>query len=264
MPTHLELSTTGVGARRPPSAPTNAHRASRRFAAILASALCFASILAAPAIATAEEIHPLSPLVGPAPASAAQVANLPARRPDFVQEPASRETHQMADWVIATANNGGLPFIIVDKKDTRVFVFDSHGKIRGAIPALLGLARGDDSAPGIGARKLSEIRPEERTTPAGRFVASFGQDLSNRDVLWVDYSAALAIHRVLSVNSKERRLQRLAASSPLDHRITFGCINVPDAFYDKVVRPAFSGTSGIVYILPEVKTLSQVFFNTAS
>jgi hypothetical protein len=167
----------------------------------------------------------------------------------------------MADWVVATANNDGLPFVIVDKKEARVFVFDSRGRIRGAVSALLGLSRGDDSTPGIGSRKLAEIRPEERTTPAGRFVASIGQDLSDRDVLWLDYGAALALHRVLSVNSAERRLQRLATKSPLDHRITFGCIDVPDAFYDAVVRPTLIKTGGIVYILPEMKALAEVFFN---
>jgi hypothetical protein len=121
------------------------------------------------------------------------------------------------------------------------------------------LARGDDSAPGIGDRKLSQIRPEERTTPAGRFVASQSPGLDSQNILWVDYKAALALHRT-SPNSKEHRLERLAAAAPNDHRITFGCINVPATFYDRVVDPVFTRTSGIVYILPEVKTIGEVFF----
>ncbi len=121
-----------------------------------------------------------------------------------------------------------------------------------------------NSAPGIGSRKLADIRPDERTTPAGRFVASLGHDLSKQEILWVDYDTALALHRVLAANTKEHRLQRLASASPLSRRITFGCINVPANFYDKVVHPAFSGTSGVVYILPEVKSISEVFFASAS
>jgi len=75
----------------------------------------------------------------------------------------------------------------------------------------------------------------------------------------VDYAAAISLHRVLAANTKEHRLQRLAAASPLDRRITFGCINVPVKFYDKVVHPAFTETNGIVYILPEIKTIEDVF-----
>jgi hypothetical protein len=192
-----------------------------------------------------------------APAEAAAPAN-------FSGAPASGDARQVADWVARTGDNHSLPFVIVDKKAAEVFVFDGHAHLLGATSALLGLARGDDSAPGIGDRKLSDIRPDERTTPAGRFVASLGHGLGPRDILWVDYKTALALHRVLAANSREHRLERLGAASPLAHRITFGCINVPAAFYNRVVDPVFTGTSGIVYILPEVKSLAEVFFTPAA
>lgn len=182
-----------------------------------------------------------------------------ATRADFQGEPASSEARQIADWVVLTRDNQGLPFIIVDKKATKVFMFDGSAKLRGATTALLGLAKGDDSAPGIGDRKLSDIPPEQRTTPAGRFVASLGLNLANQDILWVDYDAALALHRVLDANTSQHRLERLAANSSLDRRITFGCINVPVTFYEQIVRPAFIGTTGVVYILPETKSLQEVF-----
>jgi hypothetical protein len=34
---------------------------------------------------------------------------------------------------------------------------------------------------------------------------------------------------------------------------------LPAQFYDKVVSPAFTGTSGIVYILPETRPAREVF-----
>jgi len=46
---------------------------------------------------------------------------------------------------------------------------------------------------------------------------------------------------------------------PADHRISFGCINVPAPFFDTVVNPAFKDTHGIVYILPEMKEVRAVF-----
>jgi hypothetical protein len=106
---------------------------------------------------------------------------------------------------------------------------------------------------------LSRIRPEERTTPAGRFVAALGNDLGEQDILWVDYDAAISLHRVITTSPKERRLQRLATPSVLDNRISYGCINVPTNFYETVVSPAFTGTDGIVYILPETRSIRDVF-----
>lgn len=173
--------------------------------------------------------------------------------------PGSIAMRQVADWVIASGDNQGLPFVIVDKVAARTFVFYPDGRLRGATPTLLGAARGDESAPGIGERKLSAILPRERTTPAGRFVSSLGNDLGEKDVVWVDYAAAISLHRVVTNRPKERRLQRLATATVLDNRISYGCINVPARFYDAVVRPAFTGTDGIVYILPEVRPLREVF-----
>jgi hypothetical protein len=64
---------------------------------------------------------------------------------------------------------------------------------------------------------------------------------------------------VVTTNPKEHRLQRLATQDPADNRISYDCINVPAAFYKAVVAPAFTGMSGIVYILPEVRPIGSVF-----
>jgi len=182
----------------------------------------------------------------------------PAPRADFGGETASPDVRDLADWVRASRDSQALPFVIIDKINARVFVFDRRGDIRGATAALLGLGRGDDSVVGIGHRKLSTIAPAERTTPAGRFQASLGHDFV-QDILWIDYDSALSLHRVIVGNSKERRAERLASATVQDNRISFGCINVPAAFYDAVIVPAFTGTVGIVYILPETRSLRAVF-----
>lgn len=182
-----------------------------------------------------------------------------ARRADFGQENASADARHVADWAIDSGDNAGLPYLVVDKVNARVFVFDPQGRLRGASPVLLGLARGDHTVPGIGSRKLSTILPEERTTPAGRFIAALDRSLAGEEILWVDYDSGVALHRVIATAPKERRLQRLESSLPLEHRITFGCINVPVKFYEKVVSPAFTGTSGIVYVLPETLLVRDVF-----
>lgn len=170
----------------------------------------------------------------------------------------SVDVRDLLVWVVASHDNRNLPFLIVDKVNASVLAFDRTGKGQGTTAALLGLGRGDDSAPGIGQRRLATITPAERTTPAGRFEAALGFDLE-QDVLWIDYDAALSLHRVIVGNPKDHRAARLATPTPLDNRISYGCVNVPAAFYDNVVAPMFKGTVGIVYILPETRPLRTVF-----
>ena len=166
---------------------------------------------------------------------------------------------KMAAWVLTARDNGGLPFVILDKSEAKVFVFDKSGGLLGTAWALVGLARGDDSIPGIGTMPLKQITPDMRTTPAGRFVATIGYNLGKVEVLWVDYPSALSLHRVINTNPAERRLQRIVSERPDEHRISYGCINVPAPFFNTVVNPAFKDTHGIVYILPEVKDVRAVF-----
>jgi hypothetical protein len=192
------------------------------------------------------------------PAGAATQHESGGKKVDVVEGP-SETAALVTNWITASGDNGGLPFMVIDKIAAKVFLFDAQGQLVGAAPALLGITSGDDSAPGVGDRELSNIKPEDRTTPAGRFVAKFGRASGNRNVLWVDYATSISLHPVVTTNKKERRLQRLRSPSADDNRITYGCINVPAKFYQGVVRPLFTDTSGIVYILPESKYLFEVF-----
>ena len=202
-----------------------------------------------------------SPQGAPAqPVSAAVPAPLVGvKRAVFGREVPSRDVRHIADWVVDSGDNNGLPFVVIDKIDAKVFVFDAAGRVRGATPALLGLARGDDTVPGIGDRELAAILPEERTTPAGRFIAQRGMSLRGEEVVWVDYESGVSLHRVVTNNPRERRLERLATPTPDDNRISYGCINVPATFYSEVISPSFAATAGIVYVLPETRPVRQVF-----
>jgi hypothetical protein len=167
--------------------------------------------------------------------------------------------HRFAAQVLAARNNQGLPFLVIDKVQATVWVFSGQGKLPGSSAVLLGLAIGDDSVPGIGQRKLATIRPEERTTPAGRFVSSLGRNLLGQEVLWVDYDNGVSLHRVIHGLRSERRAERLASPTPDDNRVSYGCINVPAAFFDALVLPTVRPHGSIVYVLPETRALQQVF-----
>lgn len=230
---------------------------------------CLAAVSVYSQSAAAQVVAPFSVpdavVVSRAPVSGGPVISVqlasgrPPGRANFEQEVVSQASREMADWIVDSGDNLRKPFVIVDKKQAKVFVFDSLGQLRGAAPVLLGLAVGDDSVPGIGQRKLSSIRPEERTTPAGRFVASLDRNLHGEEILWVDYDTAISMHRVITSNPKERRAQRLDSPLMSDRRISYGCINVPVQFYNKVLSPAFTGTDGIVYVLPEIRSTREVF-----
>lgn len=153
--------------------------------------------------------------------------------------------------VVASSDNDGLPFLIIDKVAARIFAFDARGGFQGSTVVLVGLARGDVSPPGIGSRPLAAITPADRITPAGRFEAVLGHNLARKDILWLDYDAALSLHRVVTTKASERRLERLQTPTLVDNRISYGCINVPTAFYEGIVLPLFKPANGTVYILPE-------------
>ncbi|MDO9004159.1 MAG: L,D-transpeptidase [Aquabacterium sp.] len=165
----------------------------------------------------------------------------------------------LADSVVKTHDSHGQPFAVIDKVQARLFVFQPDGRIHGSSPILLGSARGDDSVPGIGLRKMEDIRPAERTTPAGRFLIEPGRNAQGEDIFWIDYDAAVSMHRVRATNPKERRLARLATATPADNRISYGCINVPVAFFNTVVKPVFQGRQGVMYVLPETRPAQTVF-----
>jgi hypothetical protein len=212
-------------------------------------------------------LPPLPPVAGQATASlwrgwATDQRSTPlqaARRADFGAHTPSADARELADWVAAAADHGAHAFIVVDKRAAVLHVFDASARRTATTPVLLGAAAGDHSVPGIGTRAIESIQPAERTTPAGRFLGERGRNTNGEDVIWVDYEAAISMHRVRLVNPTERRAQRLASPSADDNRISYGCINVPAAFYDAHIRPIFASRRALVYVLPDVSSIQEVF-----
>lgn len=172
------------------------------------------------------------------------------------------EVALVAHWTRASRDNAGLQFMIVDKVNARLFLFDGSGQLIATTAVLVGAAYGDDSPPGIGSRGLSSITLPERITPAGRFVAVAGEDITGKDVIWVDYDAAIALHRASDRKpgmGSRSRVDRLSSATPAEKRVSLGCINVAAAFYDRFIRPTFGVSTGIVYILPETRSAAVEF-----
>ena len=226
----------------------------------LAAASCLVAVLmlalwaltVSPARGYAPARHPAAVAAQPAPST-------PTLRPSFGAYVPTALARQVTEHLLASNDHGARPFFVVDKHAARLLVFDAQGRLQADSPVLLGSAIGDDSVPGIGERKIADIRPFERTTPAGRFVSEAGRNAAGEDIIWVDYEDAISMHRVRLNNPRERRAQRLASPTIADNRISYGCINVPAEFYNRWVSPAFQHGKAVVYVLPDQKTERQVF-----
>ena len=214
------------------------------------------------AVATAFGVHRHAEHATPTVATAtmgAAPAMAPLHLADFHGETPSPDAKLMANWVVATGDAHQHAFILVDKKDARVYVFSPQGQLEDSAPALLGQARGDEILPGTADKPLGEMKADEKRTPAGRFVADPGVNADKEDVIWVDYDAAISMHRVRPMVERERRLERLASLTTDDNRISFGCINLPVSFYENVAKPTVDRYGAVIYVVPEVKTVQQVF-----
>lgn len=172
----------------------------------------------------------------------------------------STDARLMVEWIRASGDAEGRPFVVVDKKAARVFVFEASGRLRATTPVILGVARGDLIAPGVGERTQNgTLQPADLTTPAGRFVTHPGRNLDGERVVWIDYEAALAIHRLRPGRSHAVRASRLASSQPQQRRMSLGCVVVPVAFYLGVIEPLLGKRRGVVYVLPETPEGRELF-----
>lgn len=239
----------------------------RTLVSLIQAALLGAAVLAAPAFA-AETAKPVAKasaqsqkIPGAKAAKAAKVAapQKPGPLADFGQAQASADVKHVANWVSYTHNAQKKAFVIVDKKAAQVYVFDPQGKLLGTpSPVLLGMATGDTLVP-VGNKPISQLKPSEKATPAGRFLAQPGRNNHGANIIWIDYKNSLSMHSMHSVSASERRAERMNSPDASAHRISNGCINVPPAFYSSVVWPTVRKYGAYVYVLPETRTPQQQF-----
>jgi hypothetical protein len=158
----------------------------------------------------------------------------------------------LAQRVLASADHGGLPFAVVDKKAATLTVFRADGQFVGATAVLLGQTAGDQAVPGVGARAQSGLlRIGDRITTAGRFASEPGHNRDGEAVVWIDYDSALAIHRLRPDSSRHDRALRLASADPAVRRVSAGCVVVPVVFYEAVVAPVLGRGRGVIYVMAE-------------
>lgn len=199
-------------------------------------------------------------LSGAAAAATSPAAGVAApQHADFGGIEAAPDVRQVADWAVRTRDHKALPFAVIDKVNARLYAFDARGVLLEATPVLIGMGIGDTFPHGVIDMDMYDTKPWQRVTPAGRFEADVFEKGRGRSTLWVDYDTGIALHKMPTKKTAQRRAERMKSADPAAHRITYGCINVPPKFYDAVVYPAFKPRGGIVYVLPERLPLRMVF-----
>jgi hypothetical protein len=171
---------------------------------------------------------------------------------------ASADVLDTVQWIEASKDNAGLPFVVVDKVNARAYAFTPFAQLKATAPVLLGGGRGDvvlvsPDAP------MSAIPEQKRITPAGRYPSRLVIDNHGKTVVLIDGANLITMHIVAKGTPVQRRAERLASVTSDDNRVSFGCINVPPAFFTTVLDPDFRPRQGIVYILPEKTTPAQLF-----
>lgn len=179
-----------------------------------------------------------------------------AKRANFRNVAASSDATLTADWIVSTNDNKGMSFLVADKVNGAVFIFDGEGNLIRKASALFGMNVGD---------KMPIEAEAERITPSGRFEAKTDTDVEYYGTTVDFYETddnALAIHKVYLEEPAERRQQRLDSKTPADNRISYGCINVDERIFNRDIAPAFAD-GGIVYVLPETKAGREGFAPTS-
>ena len=94
----------------------------------------------------------LATLRSPPPSAAAASAPIersgPFRPADFGAHAAAPDVRFIADWVADSGDNHGLPYLVLDKRDARVYVFDADCPTAGTWGAQF-TRTGGDSAPEV-------------------------------------------------------------------------------------------------------------------
>jgi hypothetical protein len=108
--------------------------------------------------------------------SAQRVAEL---RAQLAREHAAPEVQQVAAWAIDSSDHAGLPFVVVDKTQARLFAFDPRGHLQGSAPVLLGASHADGPA---------------AVAPAGRFVADPRRSANSEGIVWVGAGVVLSLN----------------------------------------------------------------------
>ena len=158
------------------------------------------------------------------------------------------------------AEKTGKGFIIADKPNAMMHMFNADGSHFLSDPTLYGKEKGDV----LGA--VSSLEGGQKITPAGKFTlkARDSHYAGGKDLVLVeslDATGYIAIHAADVSTPSERRLERLASETTEDNRISYGCINTAHAtFINKIAPHVAEFDGGLIFVLPDATEKTAEIF----
>ena len=179
----------------------------------------------------------------------AAIAGRAAPRPLRALPPHRGQARDNADWVsLRTMARPAVPGHRQEEAG-QVFAFDARGRLLGAVPAVLRLAVGDDSVPGIGdGRSPPSIRPDERPRRAARRCAR--RNLKGEQSCGSTTTAGSRCIASSPAPPPNDGLRAWRRRPPADNRVTFAASTFRSRSSTRSCS-APCACGGIVYVLPE-------------
>jgi len=167
------------------------------------------------------------------------------REGELARQSASTDVRRLVQWTMSTQDHADMPFVVIDKANARLYVFDSIGHLRGSAPVLLAAAHADEATPAA--------------TPAGRFVADMPASASEGGIVWTNAAGLVSLHALAAARDGEQR--RLDSPRVEDKRVSQGPLLVTATFYREYLD-ALRTQRSVAYVLPEASPLERVFGRT--
>lgn len=175
-----------------------------------------------------------------------------AQVPDAAKAKMSTLAQGVYESMAPVAAKTGKGFIIADKPNGMLHVFNVDGSVLAQEPALYGKEKADVLG------KVSSLEGGAKVTPAGTFTMQYETDTEyagGHRFSLAETSmdgGVIAIHAAWFGDAKEKRAERLKSATAEDNRISYGCINTThDLFLNKLMPRADEFNDGLVFVLPD-------------
>lgn len=175
-----------------------------------------------------------------------------AQVPDAAKAKMSTLAQGVYESMAPVAAKTGKGFIIADKPNGMLHVFNVDGSVLAQEPALYGKEKADVLG------KVSSLEGGAKVTPAGTFTMQYETDTEYAGGHRFSLAETsmdggiIAIHAAWFGDAKENRAERLKSATSEDNRISYGCINTThDLFLNKLMPRADEFNDGLVFVLPD-------------
>ena len=165
-----------------------------------------------------------------------------------------------------TAQASGKGFIVADKPNGMIHIFNADGSLLTQDSALYGKDIGDVES------KVSSLEGGKKITPAGSYTLRAREDseyaggkllqlVETKDM----NNAYIAVHAAYLGNASEKRLQRLAAPGAEGKRVSYGCVNTTHDTFLKSILPNIDNLNGgMMFVLPDATVKTAEMFPAKS